>query len=132
MVTPAQILTPETIPAYLSERLNHLKGVVDSVDGIVQIDRIQGGNVNYAFCITLDDGMKIFLKQAPEFVAIFGPDGFPLTSQRMQLEMDVYEEWKDLLIEGGDDDASEMLPDIYYFDSTYIPFTKNTHTHKNE
>lgn len=31
---------------------------------------------------------SIFVKQAPEFVAVFGPDGFPLTSKRMQQELD--------------------------------------------
>jgi 5-methylthioribose kinase len=113
-IDAAQILTAETIPAYLGTRLNALKGVVDSVDAIVKVEPILGGNVNYAFCITLDDGHKIFLKQAPEFVAIFGPDGFPLTSERMQQEMDVYAEWRELL---ADDATAEMLPDIYYFDS---------------
>eukprot|EP00934_Nitzschia_sp_Nitz4_P002764 Nitzschia sp. Nitz4//scaffold209_size42451//5293//6785//NITZ4_007354-RA/size42451-augustus-gene-0.1-mRNA-1//1//CDS//3329541688//2754//frame0 len=110
-VTEGQILTAEKIPAYLSERLNALKGVVDSVEGI-RVEPIQGGNVNYAFCVILDDDTKIFVKQAPEFVAIFGPDGLPLTSMRMQREMDVYSEWKDILT----GDASDMLPDIYYFD----------------
>jgi 5-methylthioribose kinase len=114
-VAPAEILTTETIPAYLGDRLNALKGVVDSVDSIVKVEPILGGNVNYAFCITLDDGLKIFLKQAPEFVAIFGPEGFPLTSERMQREMDVYSEWQDML----DGEVAELLPDIYYFDSKY-------------
>jgi 5-methylthioribose kinase len=109
----AEILTIETIPAYLGTRLNALKGVVDSVDSVVKVEAILGGNVNYAFCITLDDGMKVFLKQAPEFVAIFGPDGFPLTSERMQREMDCYSEWQDLL----DGEVADLLPDIYYFDS---------------
>jgi 5-methylthioribose kinase len=118
-VAPAQILTAETIPAYLGDRLNALKGVVDSVDSIVNVEPILGGNVNYAFCITLDDGLKIFLKQAPEFVAIFGPDGFPLTSERMEREMEVYSEWQELL---SDYETSAMLPDIYYFDSTSSMF----------
>lgn len=109
----APILTKESIPAYLGDRLNALKGVIDSPDEIVEVFPIQGGNVNYAFGITLEDGMKLFLKQAPEFVAIFGPDGFPLTSQRMQREMDVYSEWQDML----QGEVSELLPDIYYFDS---------------
>ena len=78
---------------------------------------IQGGNVNYAFCITLKGGKTIFLKQAPEFVAIFGPDGYPLTSERMQREMDVYAKWKTQL---GDVLAAEYLPEIYYFDSEYF------------
>ena len=112
-VATGTILTAETIPAYLGDRLNMLKGIVDSVDSVVGVEPIVGGNVNYAFCITLDDGMKIFLKQAPEFVAIYGPDGFPLTSERMQREMDVYSEWQELL-EG---EVADLLPDIYYFDS---------------
>ena len=119
-VPSAQILTAETIPAYLADRLNHLKGVIDSVDSIQSVEPILGGNVNYAFCIVLDDGMKVFLKQAPEFVAIFGPDGFPLTSERMQREMDVYSEWQSLLSMGGE--TAEMLPDIYYFDSKLYLF----------
>lgn len=117
-VTSTQILTSETIPAYLATRLNHLKGVIDSVDSIQSVQPIQGGNVNYAFCITLDDDTKVFLKQAPEFVAIFGPDGFPLTSERMQREMDVYAEWQELLSTG--EESSDMLPDIYYFDSKWL------------
>jgi len=123
-VTPAKILTAETIPAYLAERLNDLKGVVDSVDAIAKVEPITGGNVNYAFCITLDDGMKLFLKQAPEFVAIFGPDGFPLTSERMQREMDVYTEWQSILAKGGE--AAQMLPDICYFDSKHLVSGSNS------
>ena len=110
-VTAAQILTAETIPNYLKDRLDELK-VIDTVEGI-KVDAIQGGNVNYAFCITLGNGNTVFLKQAPEFVAIFGPDGFPLTSERMQREMDVYSEWKTQL---GEDLASKYLPNIHYFD----------------
>ncbi len=49
-------------------------------------------------------------------MAIFGPDGFPLTSERMQREMDVYAEWKALL---GEELAAKYLPEIYYFDSTF-------------
>ena len=64
----------------------------------------------------MGNGKNIFLKQAPEFVAIFGPDGFPLTSERMQREMDVYNEWRAQL---GEELASKYLPSIYYFDSKY-------------
>ena len=92
----------------------------------------QGGNVNYAFCIELplpslpgNKAKKVFLKQAPEFVAIFGPDGFPLTSERMQREMDAYSEWKTIL---GETLSSKYLPDIYYFDSEYskVQYSYNT------
>ena len=112
-VTKAKILTAETIPKYLESHLTSLNGVVDALDGI-KVTPIAGGNVNYAFCINLGDGSTIFLKQAPEFVAIFGPDGFPLTSERMQREIDVYSEWKDML---GDDLSKKYLPTIHFFDS---------------
>lgn len=111
-VTEAKILTAETVPAYLEghqEKLGVSKGVWKATT-------IQGGNVNYAFCVT-NESQTVFLKQAPEFVAIFGPNGFPLTSQRMQQEMDVYEEWKSLL---GDELAAKYLPNIYFFDKSYM------------
>lgn len=111
-VSASQILTVETVPQYLKDHLTDLKGVIDSLDG-VQVSSITGGNVNYAFCIKLANDRSVFLKQAPEFVAIFGPDGFPLTSRRMQREMDVYEEWRTLL---GETLAKEYLPKIHYFD----------------
>mmetsp|Transcript_22911 Transcript_22911/g.50905 ORF Transcript_22911/g.50905 Transcript_22911/m.50905 type:complete len:408 (+) Transcript_22911:143-1366(+) len=121
-VTAAQILTAETVPQYLQDRwesegigntLGATGSVEESLEG-VEVQAIQGGNVNYAFCIRLPSIDKVvFLKQAPEFVAVFGPDGFPLTSERMQREMDVYSEWKGLL---GDDLGKKYLPEIYYFD----------------
>lgn len=52
-------------------------------------------------------------------MAIFGPDGFPLTSERMEREMDVYAEWKTLL---GNDLAAKYLPSIYYFDKSHMVF----------
>mmetsp|Transcript_21487 Transcript_21487/g.44168 ORF Transcript_21487/g.44168 Transcript_21487/m.44168 type:complete len:126 (+) Transcript_21487:268-645(+) len=122
-VTAAQILTTESVPQYLKDRWDSEGGLGsklggtadDALEGIA-VSAIMGGNVNYAFCIRLPalDNKAIFLKQAPEFVAIFGPDGFPLTSERMQREMDVYSEWKELLGETLD---KKYLPEIYYFDS---------------
>ena len=117
-VTASQILTAETVPAYIMERLDQFG---DAVAGLIEKDdtltatAIAGGNVNYAFCVkSSKTGKTIFVKQAPEFVAIFGPDGFPLTSERMQQEMDVYAEWKTLL---GDALGKKYLPQIYFFDS---------------
>ena len=118
-VTAAQILTAESVPQYLKD---HWDGIGASLGGTaeeslegVAVSAIQGGNVNYAFCIRLPalDNKAIFLKQAPEFVAIFGPDGFPLTSERMQREMDVYSEWKGLL---GEELDKKYLPEIHHFD----------------
>ena len=88
-VTEAKILTEQTVPAYLEGHLDKLQGVFPTKDAVVlKAKAIQGGNVNYAFCVTCENsGATVFLKQAPEFVAIFGPDGFPLTSERMQQEI---------------------------------------------
>jgi len=87
-VTEAKILTEETVPAYLESHLDKLQDVFPTKDAVLKAKAIQGGNVNYAFCVTCENsGATVFLKQAPEFVAIFGPDGFPLTSDRMQQEI---------------------------------------------
>jgi 5-methylthioribose kinase len=81
---------------------------------------IAGGNVNYAFQATdAQSGTSIFVKQAPEFVAIFGPGGFPLTSARMQQEIDVYNEWRAIL---GDESQKRFLPEIYLFDNVNMVF----------
>lgn len=117
-ITGSKILTAETVPAYLEENIDKLQ--LNNKDGkpTFKATTIQGGNVNYAFCVTEEtSGQTVFLKQAPEFVAIFGPDGFPLTSQRMQQEMDVYAEWKTLL---GDDLAKKYLPTIHFFDRSHM------------
>eukprot|EP00980_Cylindrotheca_fusiformis_P022879 scaffold9857_cov127-Cylindrotheca_fusiformis.AAC.25 len=114
--TPAEILTAETIPKYLESRLDNLAGVIDSLDGL-QVSVISGGNLNYAFCIKPANGSAVFLKQAPEFIAFFGPDGFPLTSKRMQREIDVFEEWRTLL---GDQLSKTYLPKIHYFDESHM------------
>ena len=124
-VTSAEILTAETVPKYVEDRWEEFgkkldesgKSASEVLEGIT-VNAIQGGNVNYAFFVDLPKlNKKIFLKQAPEFVAIFGPDGFPLTSERMQREMDVYSEYKALLGETLD---KKYLPEIYYFDSEYF------------
>jgi hypothetical protein len=67
-VTAANILTVETVPKYLEDHWDEItKGIGGSCDSLslegVQVKAIQGGNVNYAFCITLQDGKTIFLKQ---------------------------------------------------------------------
>jgi 5-methylthioribose kinase len=61
--------------------------------------------------------MTIFVNQAPKFVANFGPNGFPLTSDQRQKEMNVYSEWKTSL---GESLAPQYLPEIYMFDSEFL------------
>ncbi len=111
--TGATILTEETVPQYLAERANEIG--IFAPDAKLTAKAILGGNVNYAFCATEEGTNKtIFVKQAPEFVAVFGPDGLPLTSSRMKQEIAVFEEWKNLL---GPELCAKYLPNIYLFDS---------------
>lgn len=70
--------------------------------------------MNYAFFVQLQAETTVFLKQAPEYVAIFGPDGYPVTSERMQREMDVYSEWESILKD------QKFLPKIYFFDPKHM------------
>lgn len=108
------ILTENTVPEYLEKHANEIG--VFSPGAKLTATAIVGGNVNYAFCAT-EEGTdkKIFVKQAPDFVAVFGPDGLPLTSKRMNLEMAVFDEWKELL---GPELCGKYLPKIHYFDAT--------------
>ncbi len=107
------ILTENSIPQYLSDHQSEV-GVFSS-DSKISAKAILGGNVNYAFRVIdeNDESKSVFLKQAPEYVAIFGPDGFPLTSARMKLEIAVYNKWRDIL--GSD---TKYLPKIYMFDTS--------------
>ena len=113
------ILTAETVPAYMAEHADKIGGVFPA-DAPLTAKAITGGNVNFAFCVThADTGRTIFVKQAPEYVAIFGPDGLPLTSQRMQQEHDVYQEWTRVL---GPELSARYLPKIYFLDGVQMVF----------
>lgn len=108
----ASILTQDSVPEYLSKHESEI--AVFSPDSKITAKSILGGNVNYAFRAVdeKDEAKSIFLKQAPEFVAIFGPGGLPLTSDRMKQEIAVYNEWRDIL--GSE---TKYLPKIYFFDT---------------
>ena len=108
------ILTEETVPGYLTDHASEI-GIFPP-NAKITAKSILGGNVNYAFRAVEEneesDSKAIFLKQAPEFVAIFGPGGLPLTSERMVQEIAVYNEWRNILGE-----ETKYLPKIYHFDS---------------
>lgn len=111
--TESHILTESTVPKYLAEYASDIG--IFSTTSTLTAKAILGGNVNYAFYVTDETGEKsVFVKQAPEFVAIFGPDGLPLTSDRMRREIEVYEEWKIIL---GEELNAKYLPCIYKFDT---------------
>ena len=115
---PSNILTTETVPQYLAERADKIG--VFAADAPLTAKVIAGGNVNYAFVVTHQETKQtLFVKQAPEYVAIFGPDGLPLTSQRMQREYNVYQDWIRVL---GSELADRYLPKLYYLDDINMVF----------
>ena len=116
-VEATNILTAETVPKYLADRADRI-GVFPA-DAKLSAQAIAGGNVNYAFCVTSEMGQTVFVKQAPEYVAVFGPDGLPLTSQRMRQEYNVYQEWSRVL---GDELSAKYLPRIHYLDDNNMVF----------
>ena len=76
----AEILTKETVTAYVAGHASDIGHF--PADAALSAEAIQGGNVNFAFCVKSSCGKSVFVKQAPEYVAVFGPDGLPLTSTR--------------------------------------------------
>jgi len=119
--TETLVLNEESIPSYLAERADAI-GVFPP-NAILTAKPITGGNVNFAFRVsnTVENGSNspdvrtaVFVKQAPEYVAIFGPGAYPLTSERMQMEIDVYKEWMQV------DGVSQYLPQIYLFDPVHM------------
>jgi 5-methylthioribose kinase len=108
--TMAAILTQDTVADYVTKNASQIN--VFPPDASLAATAIQGGNVNFAFCVRSTDGKAVFVKQAPEYVAVFGPDGLPLTSTRIQKEVAILKEWTTIL----GDEADVYLPKVHYFD----------------
>ena len=106
----AAILTQDTVADYVTKNASQIN--VFPPDASLAATAIQGGNVNFAFCVRSSDGKAVFVKQAPEYVAVFGPDGLPLTSTRIQKEVAILKEWTTIL----GDEADVYLPKMHYFD----------------
>lgn len=106
----AAILTQDTVADYVTKNASQIN--VFPPDASLAATAIQGGNVNFAFCVRSIDGKAVFVKQAPEYVAVFGPDGLPLTSTRIQKEVAILKEWTTIL----GDEADVYLPKVHYFD----------------
>ena len=104
------ILTQDTVADYVTKNASQIN--VFPRDASLSASAIQGGNVNFAFCVRSTCGQAVFVKQAPEYVAVFGPDGLPLTSTRIQKEVAILKEWTAIL----GDEADVYLPKLYYFD----------------
>ncbi len=105
------ILTKDTVADYVSNHASEIN--VFPPESTLVAEAIQGGNVNFAFRVRESGGDRsVFVKQAPEYVAVFGPDGLPLTSTRIQREVAVMKEWSSILGE----DTDKYLPKLYFFD----------------
>ncbi|KAL7491003.1 hypothetical protein ACHAWT_000501 [Skeletonema menzelii] len=104
------LLTVDSVANYVSKHAAEIN--VFAPDAVLTAEAIQGGNVNFAFCVRSSCGKSVFVKQAPEYVAVFGPDGLPLTSARIQREVSILGEWKTIL----GDDADKYLAKLHYFD----------------
>mmetsp|Transcript_7537 Transcript_7537/g.12442 ORF Transcript_7537/g.12442 Transcript_7537/m.12442 type:complete len:394 (-) Transcript_7537:2487-3668(-) len=104
------LLTVDSVADYVSKHAAEIN--VFAPDAVLTAEAIQGGNVNFAFCVRSSCGKSVFVKQAPEYVAVFGPDGLPLTSARIQKEVSILGEWKTIL----GDDADKYLAKLHYFD----------------
>eukprot|EP00928_Gymnodinium_smaydae_P068867 TRINITY_DN52160_c0_g1_i1.p1 TRINITY_DN52160_c0_g1~~TRINITY_DN52160_c0_g1_i1.p1 ORF type:complete len:394 (-),score=80.05 TRINITY_DN52160_c0_g1_i1:49-1230(-) len=116
--TSAALLAEDNVAAYVSKHASEI-GVFPA-DAILTGKAIAGGNINFAFCVSEEaTGKTVFVKQAPEYVAVFGPDGVPLTSARMHREYAIYMEWNRIL---GKELAQQFLPQIYFFDDKMMCF----------
>mmetsp|Transcript_2343 Transcript_2343/g.3749 ORF Transcript_2343/g.3749 Transcript_2343/m.3749 type:complete len:400 (+) Transcript_2343:42-1241(+) len=93
-----EVLTVETVGAYVAERMEKK---VDKVEEIV------GGNLNYAWRIYFEDGESIFVKQAPGYIKCLGPE-FSLTSARMSREFEALSKCGEL--------SEKHVPKILKFD----------------
>jgi 5-methylthioribose kinase len=106
----ASLLTVDNVASYVSNHSAQIK--VFPPDATLTAESISGGNVNFSFCVRSTSGKSVFVKQAPEYVAVFGPDGLPLTSTRIQKEVAILNEWNTIL----GDEAPKYLAKLYYFD----------------
>ncbi|CAJ1339133.1 unnamed protein product, partial [Effrenium voratum] len=96
----------------------HMRDLPDaplSIGSQLQAEEITGGNLNYAFVVRDDQGRCVFVKQAPDFIKVIGPEA-KLTRQRMRLEVEVFLEWA----RGAE--IARYLPRIWKFDEDAMAF----------
>jgi 5-methylthioribose kinase len=104
------LLTVETVPDFVIQNSDKVDFI--AADAKLKATEIHGGNLNYAFCVRDESGKAVFVKQAPEFIKVFGPEA-KLHKERLKLEVDVYAEWTKVL---GKETAARFLPEIYHCD----------------
>jgi len=75
--------------------------------------------LNYAFAVADSQGGSVFVKQAPDYIKVLGPEA-KLGSDRMRLECAVYREWEQAL---GAELTAPFLPRIYSVDEERMAVT---------
>lgn len=112
-----ELLTAETVPAFVTKKLETVKTLPLSAGSTLIADEIRGGNLNYAFVVKDAAGGSVFVKQAPDFIKVLGKDA-KLSRNRMQLEVKFYSECRAVLGTLAD----RYLPQIYDFDEASMVF----------
>jgi len=82
MAIDYEILTPETVPAYIDSNPN-LAGIVDT--STLEVAEVGDGNLNLVFVCRDADGNGICLKQSLPYVRLVG-EAWPLTPERVIAE----------------------------------------------
>lgn len=82
MAADYEILTPETVPAYINSMPN-LAGIVDT--STLEVDEVGDGNLNLVFVCHDAAGNGICLKQSLPYVRLVG-EAWPLTPERVIAE----------------------------------------------
>lgn len=103
-MTDYELLTPETVPAYVATR-PQLSGLVDA--GSFEAVEVGDGNLNLVFLGRDHDGRGLCLKQSLPYVRLVG-SGWPLTPNRVAAEARGYRA-------AAEHDA-DLMPACYDFD----------------
>lgn len=82
MAADYEILTPDTVPAYIASK-PHLAGIVDA--STLEVAEVGDGNLNLVFVCRDADGRGICLKQSLPYVRLVG-EAWPLTPERVIAE----------------------------------------------
>lgn len=112
------LLTVETVPAFVKEKLSGIADAPVNVSSQLTAKEIHGGNLNYTFQVTDDAGGSVFVKQAPDFIKVLGPEA-KLARERIKLERKVYQEWE---AELGPTTSAKYFPKIFAFDEDRMAF----------
>lgn len=109
------LLTLDTVCQYVKTQLRDEASAPLDVSQELHASEVTGGNLNYAFVVR-DDKNAVFVKQAPDYIKVIGPEA-QLTRERMRLEVMVYQEW----VHRGAE-ISRYIPRIWKFDDGAMAF----------